>query len=141
MKINCSIRRLNSPQTNYKGNSMRNIAGQDVYTEYLDMTKAQELTTKKFMFDNIQDIIGVIEAIGAGEFQELTKIQMQKRKQIDNEPKPYNWIQRAEVVLKRIHTSDQLTTGIIDMYNHVVGATYRVSQSNDFLDNIRITIV
>lgn len=142
MKIHTNLRTLDTPQTNKKGTPLKNLIGQDIYTTYLDLSKRDEILLKQFMHENIVTIISSISILGRNEFEAGTGVSLNRKKQIDDEPKAYSWVERAEFVYNRTKDSErsQLTMGIIDMYNHVVGSTHRKINTNEFLEDIRVSV-
>ena len=123
MKLTCDTRQLGTPQTTTNGRARTNISGKPIYTTYLKLTPYQLASLKEHM----QRYIQIISDFTDQEFAVLTdRIDLSLKTQIDNEPIAYNYLERLQIVLDRLDTMDDMTTGIIDMYNQVVCKTLRV---------------
>lgn len=138
MKLVCNTRRLDTPQTTKSGRVRKNIAGEAVYTEYLVLTSDRYLDLTQHM----NRYINIISDFSDAEFGVLTeKVDLNEKTQINSEPVPYNYLERLQIVLDRLKNNDDMTTGIIDMYNHVV---CRALRALDFpiheIERARVTI-
>ena len=122
MKIVCDTRQLQTPQTTTRGRVRKNVNGDPVYTTYLNLSARQYQDLKQHM----RRYIDTISNFNDEEFDLIAqRIDFEERTQIDNEPAPYNFLQRLKFVLDRLDRTDDMTTGVVDMYNHVVCRTLR----------------
>lgn len=143
MKITGKIRKLATPQTNYKGEVKTNIVGNPIYTEYVDMAPKDEATLRLRMKKELNRIIAAKHNIGDAVFENATGINASHKKQINNDPAPRSWNDRIKTVESRLQDcTTNITTGIIDDYNNIVGSVYnRLGYSNDFIEEVRVEIV
>lgn len=138
MKLVCRTARLATPQTTQRGAVRKNINGEPIYTEYLRLSADREQDVRQHM----RYFIDIISDFSDEEFSILTdKVDISEKTQIDNEPKAYSFLERLDFVLKRLESTDDLTTGIIDMYNHVIGKTMNALDFEPFsIESARIKI-
>tara|TARA_R110000851_G_scaffold211412_6_gene363997 strand:+ start:3533 stop:4006 length:474 start_codon:yes stop_codon:yes gene_type:complete len=123
MKLTCETRQLQTPQTTSNGKVRTNVINQPIYTVYLKLTPYQLAEVKQHM----SRYITIISEFTDTEFAMITDhIDLNAKTQIDNEPTAYNYLERLQMVLDRLDKTDDMTTGIIDMYNNVVCKTLRV---------------
>ena len=123
MKLTVNTRKLSTPQTTANGKVRTNIENMPIYTTYLKLTPYQLAALKEHM----QRYIQIISNFSDEEVAVLTNsIELAAKSQIDNEPRAYSYLERLQIVLDRLEKMDDMTTGIIDMYNHVVCKTLRV---------------
>lgn len=138
MKLVAETRRLKTPQSSVSGRVRKNINGEPVYTEYLKLTPTKRFDTVQHMRRYIDNISNFNDY----QFEILaSKIDFEAKTQIDNEPVAYTFLQRLEIVIERLQSDNDLTMGIIDMYNHVVCKTLRALEfpANE-LEKARIVI-
>lgn len=141
MKIAPRIRQLAAPQTTRNGNPILNRAGEPVYTQYLQITPEKKAEIQEHMRTWIGKIATAMNEMGIDDFATGAGIDTEMQTQINDEPRPYSWIERFEMVYTRLHQDrhKDLTTGIIDMYNTVTGTVYLFSgYPGDMLAHIRI---
>ena len=138
MKLTTETRRLKTPQETRGGKVRKNIAGEPVFTEYLKLTPSQYQDLKQHM----KQYINVISNFDDSQFGILNdRIDLTEKTQIDNEPIAYSYLERLQIVLDRLDTNDDMTTGVIDMYNHVVCKTLRALDfPQSEIEDARVTI-
>jgi hypothetical protein len=142
MKFVANQKKLNTPQKTASGKTRVNIAGEPIYTTYLGMVPSEELKLRMKMRKEVDIVFAAQKQMNKMDFCMALGFNTLSKKQIDNEPKAYNWEQRLAIVDERLKDNGkQLTMGIIDMYNNVVGSMYRgLGYDNDTLNKKRIDI-
>lgn len=143
MKIACKTRKFDTPQTTIKGKILKNIEGEPVYTEYLVLSSNKYQDVCHHMRKELNKVLEAIEAVGVSEFENITGIKLNQKSQIDNEPVPYTFMERVDMVYARINDKGKdITSGIVDQFNHVVGKTQRaIGSDNAYIEKCRINIV
>jgi len=126
MRITAKLRTLDTPQMNKNGTAKKNQWGHDLYTKYVQCSDMKQIQLKEHMRQELFKIKKAIEDLGDDFFMAATGIDLHEKKQINDEPIKYTYMERLNMVYDRsLELTKQPTMGIIDMFNECIKKVYK----------------
>lgn len=126
MRITARLRTLDTPQTDRYGKPLKGRNGSPLYTQYVQCSDMKQIQMKEHMRKELTKLVRAIEELGEPIFEAGANLDLHIKERNNEEPKPYSYMERLEMVYKRsLETNKQVTMGIIDMYNYVIKKTYK----------------
>lgn len=126
MRITARLRTLDTPQTDRNGNPLKGRNGSPLYTQYVQCSDMKQIQMKEHMRKELTKLAKAIEELGEPMFEAGCGVSLHTKFRNNEEPKPYSYLDRLEMVYKRsLDPKKQVTMGIIDMFNSVIKDTYK----------------